>query len=52
MAKVSAKRPAETSVDHYAGTDASLECSSVCVVDAIGKVFVPKSKVAKIAWFA
>src|SRR6202166_2589366 len=25
-------------MDHYAGIDVSLECSSVCVVDASGKV--------------
>jgi len=26
-------------MDHYAGIDVSLECSSVCVVDANGKIF-------------
>src|SRR6202171_4638060 len=25
-------------MDHYAGIDVSLECSSVCVVDASGKI--------------
>src|SRR5438874_11433027 len=42
-------------MDHYAGIDVSLECSSVCVVDASGKI-VRESKVlsepaALIAWF-
>jgi transposase len=42
-------------MDHYAGIDVSLECSSVCVVDADGKI-VSESKVtsepeALIAWF-
>jgi transposase len=41
-------------MDHYAGIDVSLECSSVCVVDATGKV-VREDKVASepevlIAW--
>lgn len=40
---------------HYAGIDVSLECSSVCVVDASGKI-VREAKVASepealIAWF-
>jgi transposase len=43
-------------MDHYAGIDVSLECSSVCVVDANGKI-VREAKVASepealIAWFA
>jgi transposase len=32
-------------MDHYAGIDVSLECSSVCVVDASGKI-VREGKVA------
>ena len=42
-------------MEHYAGIDVSLECSSVCVVDATGKI-VGEAKVATapealIAWF-
>jgi transposase len=42
-------------MDHYAGIDVSLECSSVCIVDANGKI-VREAKVASepaalIAWF-
>ena len=42
-------------MEHYAGIDVSLECSSVCVVDASGKI-VREAKVASnpealIAWF-
>ena len=42
-------------MDHYAGIDVSLECSSVCVVDATGKI-VREGKVlsepaALIGWF-
>jgi transposase len=42
-------------MNHYAGIDVSLECSSVCVVDATGKI-IREDKVATepevlIAWF-
>jgi transposase len=42
-------------MDHYAGIDVSLECSSVCVIDATGKI-VREAKVASepealIGWF-
>ena len=42
-------------MEHYAGIDVSLECSSVCVVDATGRI-VREAKVASepealIAWF-
>jgi len=42
-------------MDHYAGIDVSLECSSVCVVDTSGKI-VRETKVASepealIGWF-
>src|SRR6202521_5750689 len=44
----------ETTMDHYAGIDVSLEYSSVCVVDATGKI-VREAKVlsepaAMISW--
>jgi len=42
-------------MDHYAGIDVSLECSSVCVVDANGKIVregkVPSEPDALISWF-
>src|SRR3989442_13829268 len=49
------KHQGETTMDHYAGIDVSLEYSSVCVVDASGKV-VREAKVvsepeALIGWF-
>src|SRR6266516_7059407 len=42
-------------MDHYTGIDVSLECSSVCVVDANGKILreakVASEPAALIAWF-
>jgi transposase len=43
-------------MDHYAGIDVSLECSSMCVVDATGRI-VREDKIASepealIGWFA
>jgi len=42
-------------MEHYAGIDVSLECSSVCVVDANGKIVreakVASEPAAQIAWF-
>ena len=42
-------------MNHYAGIDVSLECSSVCVVDASGKIVregkVTSEPAALIAWF-
>src|SRR6195952_896427 len=42
-------------MEHYAGIDVSLECSSVCVVDANGKILrearVASEPEALIAWF-
>jgi transposase len=43
-------------MEHYAGIDVSLECSSICVVDASGKI-VREGKIASepaalIGWFA
>jgi transposase len=42
-------------MDHYAGIDVSLECSSVCVVDTNGKIVcegkVASEPAALIAWF-
>ena len=43
-------------MNHYAGIDVSLECSSVCIVDANGKILreakVASEPEALIAWFA
>src|SRR5258707_12500340 len=49
------KHQGETTMEHYAGIDVSLECSSVCIVDASGKI-VREDKVASepdvlISWF-
>src|SRR6201992_1543383 len=42
-------------MNHYAGIDVSLECSSVCVVDASGKILrearVASEPEALVAWF-
>src|SRR5215217_6438154 len=44
-----------TTMEHYAGIDVSLELSSVCVVDAAGRIVrearVPSEPDALIAWF-
>src|SRR4030095_9012123 len=49
------KHQGETTMEHYAGIDVSLECSSVCVGDANGKIVrgpkVPIEPQALIAWF-
>src|SRR5438874_10682166 len=49
------KHRGETTMNHYAGIDVSLECSSVCVVDASGKILreakVASEPEALIAWF-
>ena len=42
-------------MEHYAGIDVSLKCSSVCVVDGSGKIIreavVPSEPEALIGWF-
>src|SRR5512147_2574510 len=43
--KVGPKHHRRTAVEHFAGIDVSLEQSSVCVVDATGKI-VREAKVA------
>ena len=44
-----------TTMEHYAGIDVSLECSSVCVLDASGKIIreakVTSEPEALINWF-
>src|SRR3989475_9044480 len=49
------KHQGETTMGYYAGIDVSLECSSVCVVDANGKIWrearVASEPEALIAWF-
>jgi transposase len=45
----------ETTMEHYAGIDVSLESASICVVDANGRI-IREAKVASepenlIAWF-
>src|SRR5258707_784625 len=48
------KHQGETTMEHYAGIDVSLECSSVCVVDGNGKIVregkVPSEPDALINW--
>src|SRR6202022_5143245 len=43
-------------MNHYAGIDVSLECSSVCVVDASGKIMreakVASEPEALVGWFS
>jgi transposase len=45
----------ETTMDHYAGIDVSLEQSSVCIVDATGRIIreasVASEPEALIGWF-
>src|SRR4029077_17678166 len=43
--KPRSKHQGETTMEHYAGIDVSLECSRVCVVDPNGKI-VREAKVA------
>src|SRR6201993_3097548 len=53
--KPRSKHRGGTTMDHYAGIDVSLECSSICVVDGVGKVMreakVASEPEALIAWF-
>src|SRR5258708_8838632 len=48
------KHQGETTMEHYAGIDVSLECSSVCVVDGNGRIVregkVPSEPDALINW--
>src|SRR5437763_274424 len=53
--RVRSKHHRGATMDHYAGIDVSLECSSVCVVNASGKI-VREARVASepealVAWF-
>ena len=41
----------ETTMEHYAGIDVSLECSSVCVVDGSGKIVRETKVESEPAWF-
>src|SRR5262249_52871110 len=54
-AQARSKHHRGTTMKHYAGIDVSLECSSVCVVNAVGKVVreatVESEPEALIAWF-
>ena len=49
------KHQGGTTMEHYAGIDVSLECSSVCVVDGSGKIIregkVASEPAALIGWF-
>src|SRR6202050_4752007 len=38
VGRARSKHQRGTTMDHYAGIDVSLECSSICVVDASGKI--------------
>jgi transposase len=55
MGKPSSKHQRGTTMNHYAGIDVSLECSSVCVVDGSGKILreakIASEPVALLAWF-
>src|SRR5215208_6267304 len=55
LAWASPKHHRGTTMEHYAGIDVSLELSSVCVVDATGRIVreakVPSEPEALIAWF-
>jgi transposase len=46
----------ETTMEYYAGIDVSLECPSVCLVDANGKIIRERKAASEpealIGWFA